>query len=163
MLAESSTKKFMLTETLSFRHGFAVPLLAAARSPRGSDMPPACHSLPRGRFATLTEGGFEAAHEPPATCRSCRQRADVGIGPYAPRGSACTRRAEGSPPRAMRNQKLRSLEAISLRQRASKSSGVIAPRSTPPRVRTETVPFSMSRSPMTSIYGIFCSCASRIL
>ena len=30
--------------------------LAAARSPRGSDMPPACHSLPRGRFATLREG-----------------------------------------------------------------------------------------------------------
>ena len=28
------------------------PCLAAARSPRGSDMPPACHSLPRGRFAT---------------------------------------------------------------------------------------------------------------
>ena len=26
--------------------------LAEARSPRGSDMPPACHSLPRGRFAT---------------------------------------------------------------------------------------------------------------
>ena len=27
--------------------------LAAARSRRGSDMPPACHSLPRRRFATL--------------------------------------------------------------------------------------------------------------
>ena len=54
-----------------------------------------------------------------------------------------------------KNQKLRSLEAISLRHFASNASGVIAPRSTPPRVRTETVPFSMSRSPMTSIYGIF--------
>nr|DAH12374.1 MAG TPA: hypothetical protein [Bacteriophage sp.] len=32
------------------------PGLAAARSPRGSDMPPACHSLPRGRFATLAQG-----------------------------------------------------------------------------------------------------------
>ena len=30
--------------------------LAAARSPRGSDMPLACHSLPRGRFATPYTG-----------------------------------------------------------------------------------------------------------
>ena len=52
MLAVSSIRKFLLTELLSFRHGFAVPLLAAARSPRGSGMPQACHSLPRGRFAT---------------------------------------------------------------------------------------------------------------
>ena len=28
------------------------PCLAAARSPRGSDSPPDCHSLPLGRFAT---------------------------------------------------------------------------------------------------------------
>ena len=33
--------------------------LAAARSRRGSDMPPACHSLPRRRYATLRRGGFE--------------------------------------------------------------------------------------------------------
>ena len=41
--------------------------LAAARSRRGSDMPPACHSLPRRRFVTL-EGaalrgkGFTLTH-----------------------------------------------------------------------------------------------------
>ena len=34
--------------------------LAAARSRRGSDMPPACHSLPRRRFAALKG----AAHPP---------------------------------------------------------------------------------------------------
>ena len=33
--------------------GAARHCLAAARSRRGSDMPPACHSLPRRRFATL--------------------------------------------------------------------------------------------------------------
>ena len=33
--------------------GTSCHCLAAARSRRGSDMPPACHSLPRRRFATL--------------------------------------------------------------------------------------------------------------
>ena len=31
--------------------------LAAARSRRGSDSPPDCHSIPRRRFATLEQGG----------------------------------------------------------------------------------------------------------
>ena len=35
--------------------------LAAARSRRGSDMPPACHSLPRRRFASLQGEGLYAA------------------------------------------------------------------------------------------------------
>ena len=34
---------------------------------------------------------------------------------------------------------------------AAKASRGMAPRSSPPRVRTETVPFSTSRSPMTSM------------
>ena len=32
--------------------------LAAARSRRGSDSPPGCHSTPRRRFATLHRGGY---------------------------------------------------------------------------------------------------------
>ena len=43
------------------------------------------------------------------------------------------------------------LEAISMRHLAVNLAGVIAPRSSPLRVRTETVPFSISRSPTTSI------------
>ena len=35
--------------------------LAAARLRRGSDMPPACHSLPRRRFASLQGEGLYAA------------------------------------------------------------------------------------------------------
>ena len=35
--------------------------LAAARSRRGSDSPPGCHSTPRRRFAALHRGGFAAA------------------------------------------------------------------------------------------------------
>ena len=37
------------------------PCLAAARSRRGSDVPPACHSLPRRRFATLGGEGIRSA------------------------------------------------------------------------------------------------------
>ena len=48
------------------------------------------------------------------------------------------------------------------RSLAEKSSSVMAPRSSPLRVRTETVPFSMSRSPTTSMKGIFSRVASRI-
>ena len=33
------------------------PYLAAARSRRGSDSPPDCHSIPRRRFATRKPGG----------------------------------------------------------------------------------------------------------
>lgn len=46
---------------------------------------------------------------------------------------------------------------------AAKSATAIAPRSPSLRPRTETVPVSASLSPTTSIYGVFCSCASRIL
>jgi chromosome partitioning protein len=43
-------EKYLEGDTSS---GAARTCLAAARSPRGSDRPPACHSLPRRRFATL--------------------------------------------------------------------------------------------------------------
>ena len=43
------------------------------------------------------------------------------------------------------------LAAISSSQRDRNSSSGMAPRSSPFRVRTETVPFSISRSPTTSI------------
>ena len=53
--------------------------LAAARSRRGSDMPPACHSLPRRRFATLKGAAlrgkglglayYNASHHPSAPTR----------------------------------------------------------------------------------------------
>ena len=39
----------------------------------------------------------------------------------------------------------------------------IAPRSRPLRRRTATASSAASRFPITSMYGIFCSCASRIL
>ena len=57
----------------------------------------------------------------------------------------------------------RTFVSISARHFVRKSSTLMAPRSTPARVRTDTVWFSMSRSPTTSIYGIFCIWASRIL
>ena len=38
--------------------------LAAARSRRGSDMPPACHSLPRRRFATLVGAALRSKTSP---------------------------------------------------------------------------------------------------
>ena len=38
--------------------------LAAARSRRGSDMPPACHSLPRRRFATLVGAALRGKTSP---------------------------------------------------------------------------------------------------
>ena len=38
--------------------------LAAARSRRGSDMPPACHSLPRRRFATLKGAALRGKTSP---------------------------------------------------------------------------------------------------
>lgn len=57
----------------------------------------------------------------------------------------------------------RFFSAISSSARARKSSIAIAPMSPSPRRRTDTVPLSASLSPTTSIYGIFCSCASRIL
>ena len=38
--------------------------LAAARSRRGPDMPPACHSLPRRRFATLVEAALRGKTSP---------------------------------------------------------------------------------------------------
>ena len=41
------------TPTLETPQALTRHCLAAARSRRGSDMPPACHSLPRRRFATL--------------------------------------------------------------------------------------------------------------
>ena len=39
----------------------SLPALAAARSRRGSDVPPAHHSTPRRRFATFTEGAVAGA------------------------------------------------------------------------------------------------------
>ena len=45
-------------------------------------MPPACHSLPRDRFATLTEGGSEGAYQPRASlCKgSCHaERVTEGL------------------------------------------------------------------------------------
>jgi len=44
---------------------YAVPPLAEARSRRGSDMPLACHSLPRRRSATSSEGGRGFIRLPP--------------------------------------------------------------------------------------------------
>src|ERR1700722_10685331 len=55
------------------------------------------------------------------------------------------------------------LVAISSRVEAMKTPIVLAPWSPPARVRTDTVPSALSRSPTTNIYGIFCSWASRIL
>ena len=42
-----------ITSTLATPSALTRHCLATARSRRGSDMPPACHSLPRRRFATL--------------------------------------------------------------------------------------------------------------
>ena len=62
---------------------------------------------------------------------------------------------------------VRLLYFISTRRSASSfslnASSGMAPWSPATRLRTETVPFSISRPPMTSMYGIFCICASRIL
>ena len=44
------------TKSLSSSASFLGTCLVATRSRRGSDMPPACHSLPRRRFATAGEG-----------------------------------------------------------------------------------------------------------
>ncbi len=49
------------------------------------------------------------------------------------------------------NQTSLLLAAISIRHLLMNCSGVMAPRSSPLRVRTETVPFSISRSPTTSM------------
>ena len=56
-------------------------------------------------------------------------------------------------PRPLRKFRYTSLLllAISARHLARKASAVMAPRSSPLRVRTDTVPFSISRSPTTSI------------
>ena len=51
----------------------------------------------------------------------------------------------------MRPAYLRALLSTTSRSRALKSARDIAPRSSPVRVRTETVPAYMSRSPTTSI------------
>ena len=65
---------------LSHHKGFATPcqLLAAARSRRGSDMPPAYHSLPRRHFVTLYTrepnlGRGEWDAEPSAACGRCSE------------------------------------------------------------------------------------------
>lgn len=55
------------------------------------------------------------------------------------------------------------LRSISSRILARHSSTGIGPRSLPPRKRTATFPAATSRSPTTSMYGIFSVCASRIL
>ena len=47
-----SGRPFPRGHSLHFVSFVAGPLLAAARSRSGSDMPPACHSLPSHRFAT---------------------------------------------------------------------------------------------------------------
>ena len=54
------------------------------------------------------------------------------------------------------------LSAISCNNLAIKSSCDICPRSPFLRLRTDTICCSRSFSPSTSIYGIFCNCASRI-
>ncbi len=61
----------------------------------------------------------------------------------APAGAACILRKS--------EESYFALVRISSRHFARKASIVIAPRSSPVRVRTETVPFSISRSPTTSI------------
>ena len=52
-------KVFRVSATSSV--SYADSCLAAAQSRRGSDMPPACHSLPRRRFATLKGKPFTAS------------------------------------------------------------------------------------------------------
>ena len=44
-----------------------------------------------------------------------------------------------------------------------KASTVLGPRSPASRLRTDTVPSAISRSPTTSMNGTFCNWASRIL
>ena len=53
--------------------------------------------------------------------------------------------------------------SIASRILARTSSTGIGPRSLPLRKRTATLPAATSRSPTTSMYGIFSVCASRIL
>jgi hypothetical protein len=53
--------------------------------------------------------------------------------------------------------------SISSRILARTSSTGMGPRSLPLRKRTATLPAATSRSPTTSMYGIFSVCASRIL
>src|ERR1035441_5560226 len=57
---------------------------------------------------------------------------------------------------------LTAFESISARISARKSAIDFTPWSACLRLRTATMPFSCSRSPTTSMYGIFCSWASRI-
>src|ERR1035438_1232412 len=54
-------------------------------------------------------------------------------------------------------------DSINARNAARNSSTACTPWSPCLRLRTETWPFCCSRSPTTSMNGIFCNCASRIL
>ena len=66
--------------------------LAAARSRRGSDMPPACHSLPRRRFATLVGAALRGKNS------TLAQRGSAPHPLGAPAMGAVSRRlTEGSP------------------------------------------------------------------
>ena len=61
---------FLSPKTISYNSVYyksvsiPLPRLAAARSRRGSDSPPDCHSIPRRRFATRKPGGETYKREP---------------------------------------------------------------------------------------------------
>ena len=106
-------------------------------------------------------------------CSCCFDRGTRLLLALSAAGGAHKRDLEGKPfaTRAFPNGnalvlyriQLMTFSSTSFSARARKSSTAIAPRSTPPRARTATALFSISLSPMTSTYGTFCICASRIL
>ena len=72
--------------------GTSCHCLAAARSRRGSDMPPACHSLPRRRFATLEGAALRGKGFVSAPRQWCRTILAPLIGELA-----AVRTTDGSP------------------------------------------------------------------
>ena len=59
MIFDGGREKVPFSDAVQFSPSvstFVLTGLAAARSRRGSDSPPGCHSLPRRRFAALPEG-----------------------------------------------------------------------------------------------------------
>ena len=75
--------------------GAARHCLAAARSRRGSDMPPACHSLPRRRFATLRGAalrGKDLGRSADFSCVAARKNGTVQAVPFTLFNSQIRRR-----------------------------------------------------------------------